>query len=103
MRWGKCLAIFGPILFAIFVDGCGPGRTSRYRRHQPRTPLVRKQHEPSDCHEYGLCAAGLPEGPITLADWESNTKRSHQLVPLYDDNIIITDEEGTGVDRMMTQ
>ncbi|KAF6206416.1 hypothetical protein GE061_017649 [Apolygus lucorum] len=77
---------------------CGPGRNSRrYRSPEPQTPMVLRQHEPQTM-ENSPFASGRSLGRISRDD-----PRFSKLIPVYDDNIIIQDAEGTGHDRMMTE
>lgn len=80
------------------VGGCGPGRgLGRPGSRTKLTPLVFKQHVPN-VSEFTLGASGLSERRITRTD-----PRFRNLVPVYSDDIIFRDEEGTGADRFMTQ
>lgn len=85
-------------VFVVMVDGCGPGRgIGGHRRGRKLTPLVFKEHVPN-LSENTLGASGLSEGKI-----DRNSTQFAKLVPVYNKDIIIRDEEGTGADRFMTQ
>ncbi|KAF6206418.1 hypothetical protein GE061_017651 [Apolygus lucorum] len=86
------------LLCRATVEGCGPGRgLGRPGNRMKLTPLVFKQHVPN-VSEFTLGASGLSERRITRTD-----PRFRNLVPVYSDDIIFRDEEGTGADRFMTQ
>lgn len=96
------------ILCSVCVQvtlSCGPGRLANWRRypsspHSSRklVPLVFRQHSPNS-GERATCASGPAERPVTREDPE----RMRELVPNYSRDIVFRDEEGTGVDRLMTQ
>ena len=80
------------------TEGCGPGRgRAGQRRRRKHTPLVYRQHVPNVA-ENTLGASGLPEGAIQRSD-----KRFKDLVENRNPDIIFSDEEKTGADRMMTK
>ncbi|KAK6970663.1 sonic hedgehog protein A [Biomphalaria glabrata] len=79
-------------------EGCGPGRGSgRRRRPRKLTPLVFKQHVPN-VSENTLGASGLTDGRIKRGD-----ARFKSLVRNNNPDILFKDEEGNGVDRIMSQ
>lgn len=85
------------ILYCSEVHPCSPGRSgSRRRSTRKLTPLVFKQHVPN-VPEHSFGASGPPEGRI----WRDDV-RFKSLVPNYNSDIVFKDEEGTGVDRLMT-
>nr|CUS58508.1 hedgehog B transcription factor [Cupiennius salei] len=93
--------IFVVVLCLIFVfaevNSCSPGRSGARRRSTRKlTPLVFKQHVPN-VPEHSIGASGPPEGRI----WRDDV-RFKNLVPNYNSDIVFKDEEGTGVDRLMT-
>lgn len=92
-----CAAVF-VLVWGPCGECCGPGRGGG-RRRSPRklTPLVFKQHVPNVA-ENTLGASGLTEGRISRDD-----PRFNDLVPNYNADILFSDEEGTGADRLMTE
>ncbi|XP_003745743.1 sonic hedgehog protein [Galendromus occidentalis] len=80
------------------ADACGVGRVG-FRRRPPRklTPLVIKQYVPN-VGEHTDGASGPPRGPIVRY-----SKGFSRLVPNYNKDIQFADDEGTGVDRIMSQ
>ncbi|CAA9995184.1 unnamed protein product [Nesidiocoris tenuis] len=95
-RWTAELALL--LLLVGLGETCGPGRgQGRPGGRAKLTPLVFKQHVPN-VSEFTLGASGLSERRITRTD-----PRFKDLVPVYSDDIIFRDEEGTGADRFMTQ
>lgn len=101
------LVIYILLLCVYFPESyaCGPGRLSNWRRYPSSRfpskkfkPLVLYQEWP-DSSENALIASGPPEGRIMRND----TERMKELVPNYSRDIVFKDEEGTGVDRLMTQ
>lgn len=97
----KCKIIFLVaclLLVCSEVSPCSPGRSGARRRSARKlTPLVFKQHVPN-IPEHSLGASGPPEGRI----WRDDA-RFKNLVPNYNSDIVFKDEEGTGVDRLMTR
>ncbi|XP_015781554.1 desert hedgehog protein isoform X1 [Tetranychus urticae] len=85
------------LINTMTVSACGPGRSGG-RRRIPRktTPLVLEQHIPN-VSENTLSASGPSEGKINETD-----SRFTKLVPNYNPDIVFKDEEGTGIDRIMT-
>lgn len=96
----KCFCVILLIINGLTMPpamACGPGRSGG-RRRLPRktTPLVLEQHIPN-VSENTLSASGPGEGKINIKD-----PRFRKLVPNYNPDIVFKDEEGTGVDRIMT-
>uniref|UniRef100_A0A1I8MN98 Hedgehog protein n=3 Tax=Musca domestica TaxID=7370 RepID=A0A1I8MN98_MUSDO len=92
-----CMLLLVASLFSC-AAGCGPGRgIGGPRRRRKLTPLVFKQHVPN-MSEQTLGASGVSEGAI-----RRDSPKFKKLEFNNNRDIIFKDEEGTGVDHVMTR